>query len=250
MAKGSELATTGSDFIVARERINVAEILSTNLADSGFNPNDLDAVRIPAGGILSWSVPSLDGEEMAKSVSAVIVGVQAVRAWWLKSLDEGSGNQPPDCSSPDAKIGFGDPLQTGKSGYYECALCPNAEFGSSPKGGGQWCKEMRQVFILRPDDLLPIRLVLPPTSIKPFSRYLLRLSSYNRPYFAVVTRFTLTKTQSQGGIAYSQAAFERDRDLSEDEVATFRGYALSFSDFLSSTKQPIKTSDDYVYRGE
>ena len=248
MAKASsEVATTASPFSIIVNKINIRDILDTNLAGSGFNLSDLDAVRIPAGGSPVWTVPSLDGEEMVKTVSAVIVGVQAVRAWWKRDLSEGSGGTPPDCSSPDAQVGFGDPLQLGQPGKYECAACPNSEYGSAPKGAGQWCKEMRQVFSLRPEDALPIRLVLPPTSLKPFSRYLLRLSSYNRPYFTVLTKFSLEKTQNQSGIAYSQATFERERDLTADEAQTFRDYAASFNTLLATAKPTIKSSDDYVY---
>ena len=60
------------------------------------------------------------------------------------------------------------------------------------------------LFILRANDLLPIVIQAPSTSIQPIKKYLLRLASQGLPYWSVMTSLALEKTQSGSGITYSR----------------------------------------------
>ncbi len=80
-----------------------------------------------------------------------------------------------------------------------------AQWGSAGTDSkGQACKQMKFLFLIRETDILPILLVLPPTSIRPVERYLIRLTSQMVPYYGVVSRFTLESAQSSAGITYSR----------------------------------------------
>ena len=78
---------------------------------------------------------------------------------------------------------------------------------------------MRQLFIVRENDILPLVLTLPPTSIKPAKQYFMRLASKGIKYTHAVTRITLEKAKSGEGITYSKAAFALVKQL-EPAVCT------------------------------
>ena len=60
-------------------------------------------------------------------------------------------------------------------------------------------------------------LSLPTGSLKGFTHYIMRLLSKGKKSNGVVTRFALKKATNKNGIAYSQAYFTVDRDLTEEE---------------------------------
>ena len=64
---------------------------------------------------------------------------------------------------------------------------------------------MRTLFILRKDDILPLVVILPPSSLKVARKFFLRLASQGVPYYGVVVEITLEKDKSETGITYSKA---------------------------------------------
>ena len=133
------------------------ESIRANLGDAGsVGVFDLDTIRVPAAGGQRFAVPSLEGEQEAKAIEGVVVAWKDPRAYWRLSMGSGGGANAPDCSSPDGVRGVGDPGG-------DCATCPMNQWGSAvgddgkPKKG-KACKEMRNLFIVRPSDRIPVRL--------------------------------------------------------------------------------------------
>jgi len=174
------------------------ELVSEAAGPGGLQLSDLDRVKIPSGGGVSWTVPTLDGEESVKELTGIILHHQDVRAYWSKSIDEGGGDSPPDCASPDGQVGMGDPGGP-------CSSCPLAKFGSATKGKGQACKQVKVLYLLPPEALLPLAVTLAPTSIKGVKQYLLRLASRAKKPQEVITAITLEKAKNADGIPYSVA---------------------------------------------
>lgn len=203
-----ELADTG--YLVLQKDSNIVEIVEENLGSEGVSSYDLDRVKIPAGGATAFEVPTLEGEESVKEIEGIIIFWKTARAYWPEKFN--GENNPPQCSSVDGEVGQGTP-----GGY--CSKCPLAQFGSAENGKGQACKQMRQLFIVRENDILPLVLTLPPTSIKPVKQYFMRLASKGIKYTHAVTRITLEKAKSGEGITYSKAAFALVKQL-EPAVCT------------------------------
>ena len=203
-----ELADTG--YLVLQKDSNIVEIVEENLGAEGVSAYDLDRVKIPAGGATAFEVPTLEGEESVKEIEGIIIFWKTARAYWPEKFN--GENNPPQCSSVDGEVGQGTP-----GGY--CSKCPLAQFGSAENGKGQACKQMRQLFIVRENDILPLVLTLPPTSIKPAKQYFMRLASKGIKYTHAVTRITLEKAKSGEGITYSKAAFALVKQL-EPAVCT------------------------------
>ena len=197
----------------------VREAIGENIGVGGITEFDLDRIRIPAGGGLSFNVTTLEGETAEKTLTGVIVLARDARAYWKKSLDESGGSAPPDCHSNDGVVGFGEPGG-------DCAHCPLGQFGSDTKTGrGQACKAIRRLFILRGSSLLPTVLALPPTSLKAIKQYMVRLAGQGIPYWTVVTKIGLESAQNAQGIKYARATFEFAGMLSEDQKAKAKQYS-------------------------
>lgn len=186
--------------IMLRDPADIKAIMEANFGAAGsIGPRDLEKIKVPAGGQTAWAITTLDeGETVVKELEGIILHWQDVRAYYSRPLEEGGGNQAPDCYSEDGKTGQGDPGGP-------CHTCPLSQWGSDPKGGkGKACKEKRILFLLRPENMIPDVVFIPPTSLKSVRAYFLRLASQGMPFHAVKTRLGLVKAQSAANIAYAQ----------------------------------------------
>jgi hypothetical protein len=218
-----------SPFVIFRTEIgDIREAIDANVGDAGLSAGDFERIKVPAGGGIAWSVQGLDGEEMIKELSGIIIAWRDTRAYWSLSMEESDGSMPPDCYSMDARTG------TGKPGG-DCHKCPLAQFGSDPKGEGQACKLIRQLFLIREDNLLPEIVNLPPSSVKPARQYFLRLASKGVPCYSVITKLALEKTKNGQGIVYSKAALTSGGRLTPEKAARAKQYAAMIDPFLKST---------------
>jgi len=111
----------------------------------------------------------------------------------------------------------------------ECASCPLNRFNSEvrpdgTRGRGKACKNMRRLFIMRPGTVLPLLLVVPPTSLKQVRQYFLRLAGTGIPYYGVITKLALVQQKSGDGITYSQIQPQLGARLSPEEIAKIREF--------------------------
>jgi hypothetical protein len=223
-----EKETAISPFVVFKTPVaDIRDAVSANLGDSSMSASDLERIKIPAGGGTAWAIQGLDGEEMLKELAGIIVAWRDTRAYWSVPMEQSDGNMPPDCYSLDARTG------TGKPGG-NCHKCPLAQFGSDADGPGQACKLVRQLFLIREENLLPEIVNLPPSSIKPARQYFLRLASKGVPCYSVITKIALEKTKNAQGIVYSRATFASGGRLSADQARRAKEYAAMIEPFLKA----------------
>jgi hypothetical protein len=219
--------TAISPFVIFTTKIaDIRETMDINVGDSGLTVGDFERIKVPAGGGTAWTIQTLDGEQMVKELSGIVVAWRDTRAYWSVPIEESEGNMPPNCYSLDARTGIGKPGGN-------CHTCPFAEFGSD--GEGQACKLVRQLFLVRENNLLPEVVHLPPTSIKPARQYFLRLASRGVPCYTVVTNIGLEKTKNSQGIVYSRATLTSGGRLTPEQAARTKEYALMIEPFLKAT---------------
>lgn len=196
--------------------------MQENLDGERISQWDLPRIQIPAGGGLTWEVPSLTGGESSRDLVGIPVFQSLMRSYWEDPNPvEGT---PPDCSSPDAKLGYGNPGGN-------CETCPLAQFGSAQNGTGQACKLRRMIFLLRENDTIPVLLSLPPTSVKPWRNFLLQASSHG-PYYGMQVGLTLKKASSNG-YTYSVIVPRMVSMLEGDALAKATTYHQMFSDLMA-----------------
>ena len=169
-----------------------------------------EQIRIPIGGAIYFGMPGDDPEAMetVREFQAVILHHHPMRAFYREKYT--GGNAPPDCGSLDGMTGSGNPGGV-------CAHCPYDRFGTG-ENGAKACKERRRLYLLLQGEAFPMVLSLPTGSLREFSRYLMRCLPKWGKSSAGITRFSLAKAMSKGGIAYTRVQFRMERPLSEEET--------------------------------
>lgn len=213
MSDKNEIAAVSNSGFLQVVNLNESKTAAEELAGLDLS---FERIKIPAGGGLIFEVPgeTEDAPESVKEFSAVILCHQPVFSYYKEKYTGGSN--PPDCGSFDGIVGVGNPGGN-------CKTCPLNQFGSG-ENNAKACKNRRRIYILREGELFPVLLSLPTGSVKSFTKYLQKqiLGKGKEASYAVVTKFGLKKAVNAGGIAYSQATFSVDRDLTADELAAIR----------------------------
>ena len=197
---------------------NALDIIRENLKHQPMTFDLFDVVKSPSGGSTVFSVPGLAGDEPEKELIGIILDYTTPRAYWT-SADPVEGT-PPDCMSADSVISH-----DGKA----CARCPYNDFGSKDgESGAKACKESVLLFLLRPNNILPLLVRVPVTSKPRFFKYLGRLIGTLTPINGVVTRITLEKATSKGGKPFALFNFEAVSTLSPEETAMAKAFGKQF----------------------
>jgi hypothetical protein len=108
-----------------------------------------------------------------------------------------------------------------------------ARWGSARNSRGQACSARKILYVLRPDDVLPVRLQIPATSFTNLRRYQMELLNKRMRQSEAATTFGLTKTKNKSGIEYSQATFAFACALSAEMAARAKTYAALINASLS-----------------
>lgn len=213
-------------------------VLPTAL-DSDFSSEDLaddmeglqltmQRVKIPGGGNLQFEIrgDDPDNPDYERKLVGVILYHHLANAYWPEG-SEYDDNVPPFCQSFDGKQGYGEPGGV-------CAACAFNQFGSTANGSGKACKNMRQVYLLRSGEYLPLQLSLPPTSLRPFNDFMnLAFVARRRPSYSAIVEIGLKRAES-GGYTYSVATFRKVRDLEGKGLAAVKSYAANFKEQVKS----------------
>ena len=218
--KETALMKPDSYAIIKADAKQLREVVDANLGGQNLTEFDLERVKVPGGGGLTWEIGD---DESSKVLEGIIVHWRDGNAYWEESFDSTGGGTPPDCSSQDGIVGKGTPGGP-------CGKCPFNEFGSGmdAKGKptkGKACKNFRVLFMIRPEELLPIAVIVPPTSLREVRRYFMRLASRAIPYHNLVTQLTLEKTKSEQGIAYAKIKASPGTRLSKEEMTAIKSYS-------------------------
>lgn len=207
-AKTTDLVVPdGKDFLVLQEADDFKDIVEANMGGEQLSVKMLNRLVIPAGGSTMWMVPGPDGEEPQKTVEGVIVHMQTIRTYWKEAFS-GQGT-PPDCYSPDAKLGIGDPGGN-------CLTCPMNQFMEG--GGAKACAEKIMLFYMPKDGYLPAVILVPPGSLRATKQYLVDLIQYHKtPKNLAVTRFELEQDTNNGGIKFSKLKYSFGGRVAKDD---------------------------------
>jgi len=214
-------------------------------------PMSIERIKIPSAGGVAFEVPgeNPDDPDMVKVLEAVIVDKYPVNSYFAK---EYTGEKvPPDCSSTDGKLGYAPPesVVDWAGGSNHCATCHLNQFGSDPKGG-KACANKYRLYLLFSGDMFPKLLTLPAGSLKAYGDYARRIVGKGYLAHQVLTKITLKKERSNGGIEYSQAQFAMAGVLSPEEQAKIAEYASSIKAMtrvvpVTSESDVVTVSGDY-----
>lgn len=154
-------------------------------------------------------------EQIKDSFTGIIVDSHPANAYWSDKTE-----RKPTCWSYDGKVPSPD-VPEPKSSL--CGSCPLNRFGSDPDGGkGKACKNMRRLVILLEGESFPMRLTLPPSSLKAYDEYVTKLLYRHLPVNAVVTRFELERVMTDSGYEVSRIKLSVVRVLNKEEFMEIR----------------------------
>lgn len=184
--------------------------------DMGMTVFNLDRIKVPSGESNVWSVPTLMGNKPQEYIDAVILHMVKSRSYWPDPIGVGPA-VPPTCTSSDSIMGIGTPGGA-------CRKCPLAEFGTATKPNGkpakgQACRQGRMMFILRPQDVIPVLLTIPPGSLKETDKFFMRFTQQDVSAKQVVMRFGLKQVQNSEGTKYNQVEVTMLRPLNTEELS-------------------------------
>ena len=132
---------------------------------------------------------------------------------------------PPVCLSSDSLV---------SSDGKVCAMCPYNDFGSKDgETNAKACKESVLLFLLRPNNILPLLVRVPVTSKPRFFKYMTRLVGNLTPISGVVTKISLEKATSKSGKPYALFNFEAVSTLSPEETVQAKHFAKQFMEIVN-----------------
>jgi len=222
-----------------------------------------EVIRIPTGGQLAWAIPTETGDDRyEKEVAGAVLDHYPTRLYW--EGEYAGGGQPPDCSSSNGITGninpntnFDGPVPTGRCGKKKCPLAEyDQKLGRTP------CKEIRRVYVLTSESILPFLISLPPTSgaseRSPWTSYVAKLFGRGRSTKNVITKFTLFEDKSKGvigpdgvkhgdGIKYSRVLPFMVREMTDEEKTKTQTMTELFKDPMR--QRPLSPEDEYNTNG-
>ena len=133
---------------------NALDIIRENLKNQPLSFELFDIVKSPSGGSTVFSVPGISGDDAEKELTGIVLDYATPRAYW--DTPEPVEGTPPVCLSKNSVVS-----QDGKV----CARCPYNDFGSKDgESNAKACKESVLIFLLRPNNILPLLIPVPVTS--------------------------------------------------------------------------------------
>ena len=124
-AAATTAMTTNEPLDFVLPEMGDADFSSEELAEDrdGFTMS-FPRIKIPAGGVLQFELPTGDPQhpDYSPTLTGVILFNHASCAYWPEG-DEYSDDVPPLCSSVDGKQGYGEPGGV-------CETCALSQFGS------------------------------------------------------------------------------------------------------------------------
>lgn len=168
-------------------------------------------VKMPTGRGKIFAVENFgEGDFETNEIVGIIIYQTPANAWWEAKFGSGGASVIPDCASHD---GIKPSPEYPKLQSKDCASCPRNKFGSAVddsgnKMPGKACRNVKRLVILRADDpTIPVMLTVPPSSIKAFDDYMIRLRKEQRPYWSVATSLTLDTQRSKTNIEFPHLNF-------------------------------------------
>ena len=220
----TSLAPVDSAYIALTH--NALDIIRSNLKSQPLSLDLFDIVKSPSGGATVFEVPGLTGNDAAKELVGIVLDYTTPRAYW-DTPDPVEGT-PPICLSQNSIIS-----EDGKA----CALCPFNTFGSKDgESNAKACKESVLLFLLRPNNIIPLLVRIPVTSKPRFLKYSTRLLSTLTPISSVVTKITLEKATSKQGKPYALFNFEAVGTLSPEEAAQAKAFGQQFMEIVNAAQ--------------
>nr|WP_325191189.1 hypothetical protein [uncultured Selenomonas sp.] len=188
----------------------------------------MDRIKMPSGVSKFFTVPA-DGEEEQQVAEIVGIILHSHPSFSYYTTTYQGGSNPPDCGSFDGRQGIGSPGG-------DCRKCPHNRFGSGTEGQGKACQNRKMLYILQEGELLPMMLSLPVGSVRKFEDFVkLWFAKHMKLPHQMVVKISLKKAHSNAtNRDFSQAVFQRVRDLTDGEKSATAPYVQQMREYAKN----------------
>ncbi|MBQ8401054.1 MAG: hypothetical protein IJX14_03900 [Clostridia bacterium] len=109
---------------------------------------------------------------------------------------------------------------------------------------------MRQLYILRSGEYMPLQLSLPPTSLSNFNEFMNNVFvNRRRPTWASVVQIGLKRVDN-GANTYSVATFRKLQDFAGEQIPPMKAYATNFREQLKQSLEQRPAFAENVVEGD
>jgi len=228
--------------IMGKEAQNAIQLIQENLGGEKLTPMDLERIRVPAGDVPIWTIPTVEGESHVEEFVGIVLKTKTTRQMWFVPYGEGE-KAPPDCVSEDAMRGIGNPGGP-------CLSCPHNQWGSAKQQAGRegddsqkkLCQEKRMIYTILEGQILPHVVVAPAMSLKTSRKYLVGMTSATRRLHSVYTRFALEKGTNPKGVDYCKILMNKEADVEHPEETA--AYAKAIEPYLTMDVDDLRKATD------
>lgn len=205
MAKSSSIVVAESKAVEAYDVLadgveKIRAIIQTNIGTADIGEFDLPRAVNPSGSGSKWEIPGLGDEaETIGAVEGIIVFHGEDRAFWQQSYDESGGGGAPDCRGKKDTNGVW--TGTGEPGGL-CVKCPYSDFTKDDAGKAvpPRCPVVRQVFLLRPGQMMPTMFTARGGNVGQVNTYLMKLTFQGKlPAHHCISQIKMESTKYKSG---------------------------------------------------
>ena len=215
----------------------IEHIFREDIGTDDFNERSLERIRLPAGGTAVWTLTDAEGTTHPETITGIILQFHRPRAMWFERRKHGEPARPPDCYSLDGEKGNyrhqapGTVPEKGEPGgdCFSCRFNQPHSNPERPESRAKGCPPKRTLFVLTENNMMPVIIQLPVTSIYNFNTYKERLFSRFKRLSRVITAIGLEADENDTGDQYTKATFQMVRDLNDLEkigMSRYEDYCL------------------------
>jgi hypothetical protein len=207
-------------FALLNDAASEAKEAMQAMRDAGMemSPRDFLVAKVPTGGGKHFTI----GDTVEREIVGALVHFQKCETLWpsfdpvpgtlpiLQSYDgiygERVGPMPQDMAETMEKWRVdGEPYNGRKYMISEASGFPYNQWDTGKEGRGKRMNEQRIVFLLRPDDLAPLIVRYPCTSIGAFDKFIKESMQLTKaPFWRYLVKLQLVETKNKANKVYSE----------------------------------------------
>jgi hypothetical protein len=188
-----------------------------------------------------------EDEKQLPDITGVILYQTASNAYWKEAYGGAGVGVVPDCASHD---GVRPSNQYSDLQSPLCASCQHNRFGTAKdaqgnKMPGKACRNVKRIIFLSQDNPeIPYTLTIPPSSIRKFDDFMIRLRKDKRPYWSVGTKIGIRTQSNKQGISYPEIQFDVAGYINDE--ATLDRLQTVKTEWIELVMSTMLTSGDLV----
>lgn len=191
-----------------------SEELQERMAAVKDNLESVDTLRLPITKVTSDGFVLSEDAEAVKEITCVIIHTKKTNVYYANAYNPNEKAVAPDCFSLDGNL---PDASIEKPQHETCKGCAQAEFGSNSMKSGKACRNLKPIYLLLGDAIIPRELIVTPTSLKAANGYMMELAERGLAYKRVRTKITAYKENPRD--TYAKLKFTFVEKLPEQESA-------------------------------